>query len=184
MESVCGTGDDYPPLSTLEATVRVSYLRRHGHAWRRQRRLQSEQEHAVKVSPAPPPAAKSVTTKFYIWRSGWFYWLWRGDFYPEDLPTNEWFAHHASRSKTVEINASCYSWPTEATVKTWVKQTGRKKFIYTVKVCELITHVKRFACSGLKLPDQLVKTADDIYIRFHGIKQWYRHDYSKDELRA
>jgi uncharacterized protein YecE (DUF72 family) len=36
--------------------------------------------------------------------------------------------------------------------------------------------------SGPRLPDELVKTADDIYIRFHGATQWYRHDYSKIEL--
>ena len=27
-----------------------------------------------------------------------------------------------------------------------------------------------------------MKTADDIYVRFHGIKQWYCHDYSEAEL--
>jgi uncharacterized protein YecE (DUF72 family) len=36
--------------------------------------------------------------------------------------------------------------------------------------------------SGPRLPDELVKTADDIYIRFHGTKRWYRHDYSAEEL--
>ena len=35
------------------------------------------------------------------------------------------------------------------------------------------------SCSGPRLPDELVKTADEIYIRFHGTKQWYRHDYSE-----
>jgi uncharacterized protein YecE (DUF72 family) len=38
------------------------------------------------------------------------------------------------------------------------------------------------SCSGPRLPDELIKTADNIYIRFHGVKNWYRHDYSKDEL--
>jgi uncharacterized protein YecE (DUF72 family) len=28
----------------------------------------------------------------------------------------------------------------------------------------------------------LVKTADEVYIRFHGPKRWYRHDYSKEEI--
>ena len=28
----------------------------------------------------------------------------------------------------------------------------------------------------------LVKTADDIYVRFHGVERWYRHDYSHGEL--
>ena len=40
------------------------------------------------------------------------------------------------------------------------------------------------ACSGPRLPDELVKTADDVYVRFHGVKQWYRHDYTKAELAA
>ncbi len=38
------------------------------------------------------------------------------------------------------------------------------------------------SCSGPRLPDELVRTADDVYVRFHGTKQWYRHDYSKEEL--
>jgi uncharacterized protein YecE (DUF72 family) len=198
----------------------------------------------------------------HIGCSGWFYWRWRGDFYPEGLPTSEWFPHYASHFETVEINASFYSWPTEATVKTWIRQAEGKQFVYTVKVCELITHIKRFegtktlvkdfgliadllgprmgcflfqlppsvrytaaglkkilsqldharrnvvefrhaswwndevyaafretgtifcSCSGPRLPDQLVRTADDIYLRFHGPRQWYRHDYSEAELRV
>jgi uncharacterized protein YecE (DUF72 family) len=39
------------------------------------------------------------------------------------------------------------------------------------------------SCSGPRLPDDLIKTTDDIYIRFHGTKQWYRHDYSTKELK-
>lgn len=204
---------------------------------------------------------KSKSTKYHIGCSGWFYWHWRNSFYPQDMPTKEWFSHYAKAFKTVEINASFYSWPTEATVKTWLKQVGRKKFLYTVKVCELITHTKKFvgtkelvkdfayianvlgdrmgcflyqtppsyhyspaklktivaqlqngqrnvvefrhpswwrkevydafkasglifcSCSAPRLPDELIKTADDLYIRFHGKKAWYRHDYTKDELQ-
>lgn len=36
--------------------------------------------------------------------------------------------------------------------------------------------------SSPKLPDQLINTADDLYIRFHGVRQWYRHNYSAEEL--
>jgi uncharacterized protein YecE (DUF72 family) len=227
-----------------------------------QRRLQSEDEAEQKTLPDDSPDLTAGVSKFHIGCSGWFYWRWRGDFYPETLPTSAWFLHYASHFETVEINASFYSWPTEATVKTWAKQIGQKNFIYTVKVCELITHIKRFddvqtlikdfgfiadllgsrmgcflfqlppsfhytadrlelilsqldhtrrnvlefrhpswwnddvfaafratgtifcSCSGPRLPDQLVKTAEDIYIRFHGTKQWYRHDYSEEELRV
>lgn len=38
------------------------------------------------------------------------------------------------------------------------------------------------SCSGPRLPDGVIKTSKDIYIRFHGTRQWYRHDYSKEEL--
>jgi uncharacterized protein YecE (DUF72 family) len=208
----------------------------------------------------PAFARDSKTRQLFVGCSGWFYWHWRGAFYPADLPTNHWFTHYAGRFKTVELNAPFYSWPTVATVESWMRQAGRRRFVYTVKVCELITHVKRFAgtkilvrdfgliadllgprmgcflfqlppsfrytpkrlkrildqldhrrrnvvefrhkswwnervfdafrqtetifcsCSGPRLPDQLIKTADDIYIRFHGLKNWYRHDYSTAEL--
>ena len=63
---------------------------------------------------------------------------------PRDLPTGEWFGHYAKQFNTVEINASFYSWPTVANVKSWLRQPGNRKFVYTVKVCELITHIKRF----------------------------------------
>ena len=196
----------------------------------------------------------------HIGCSGWFYWHWRGDFYPADLPTHHWFLYYARHFRTVELNAPFYSWPTVGTVRGWMRQAGRRKFVYTVKASELITHVKRFlrtktlirdfgyiadllgprmgcflfqlppsfhysrarlkrivsqldplrrtvvefrhrswwneqvyaafrasgiifcSCSGPKLPDELVTTAEDIYIRFHGIKQWYRHDYTPAEL--
>ena len=38
------------------------------------------------------------------------------------------------------------------------------------------------SCSAPKLPDELVWTADDVYIRFHGLTKWYRHDYTDEEL--
>ena len=192
--------------------------------------------------------------------SGWYYWHWGGSFYPEALPRTDWFKHYAKHFDTVELNAPFYSWPTLATVATWKRQAGRRKFIYAIKVNELITHTKRFvrtatlvkdfghiaellgphfgcflfqlppsfhysaaalkrilkqldprwrnvlefrhrswwnekvyaafresnaifcSTSGPRLPDELVKTADDVYIRFHGPQRWYRHDYSKEEI--
>ena len=145
-------------------------------------------------------------------------------------------------------------------VQSWRRQTGRKPFVYSGKVCELITHIKKFkgtrtlvrdfgmiadilgdrmgcflfrlpssyrytkarlndivsqldparrnvvefrhaswwnkevysafraamvmfcSCSGPRLPDELIRTADEVYIRLHGPKRWYRHNYSKEEL--
>ena len=210
-------------------------------------------ENPLPVSIKSPPLVN-------VGCSGWFYWHWRGQFYPAGMPTKDWFAHYAKSFGTVELNAPFYSWPTLANVAGWKRQAGRRRMVYTVKACELITHVKQFtgtaklvqdfsyiagllgdkmgcflfqlppkftytparlrrivaqldpayrnvvefrhkswwnetvykafrkagiifcAASGPRLPDELVKTADDIYIRFHGIKNWYRHDYSGAEL--
>jgi uncharacterized protein YecE (DUF72 family) len=220
--------------------------------------------HALRVASQKLPnetsrASASTKTTYHIGCSGWFYWHLRDSFY-KSLPTKSWFDEYARHFKTVEINASFYSWPTEANVKSWIRQAGRRKFVYTVKVCELITHVKKFtgtkelirdfgyiadllgprmgcflfqlppsfkytparlrrvleqldprrrnvvefrhpswwneevyqafrkagaifcSCSGPRLPDTLVKTSEDIYLRFHGVKRWYRHDYTKAEL--
>jgi uncharacterized protein YecE (DUF72 family) len=40
------------------------------------------------------------------------------------------------------------------------------------------------SCSGPRLPDELITTADEVYIRFHGTKQWYRHNYTTEELKV
>ncbi|MDB5538501.1 MAG: hypothetical protein JWQ89_228 [Devosia sp.] len=192
--------------------------------------------------------------------SGWFYWHLKGSFYPSQMPTKDWFSHYADHFSTVELNAPFYSWPTLGTVQSWLKQSEGRKMVYTVKVSELITHIKKFedtatlvrdfgyiadllgsqmgcflfqlppsyhysptrlhgileqldpcrrnvvefrhpswwnddvyaafkeagaifcSCSGPRLPDPVIKTADDIYIRFHGVERWYRHDYSHREL--
>ena len=218
-------------------------------------------EHERSAVP-PPPAVERAKRQIHVGCSGWFYWHWRGAFYPAALPTSRWFEHYAGRFRTVELNAPFYSWPTMATVESWKRQAGRRRFVYTVKVCELITHLKRFAgtrtlvrdfgliadllgprmgcflfqlppsfhytparlrlilgqldhrrrnvvefrhrswwneavykefretgtifcsCSGPRLPDELIETADDIYIRFHGVKRWYRHDYTTEELQV
>jgi uncharacterized protein YecE (DUF72 family) len=203
--------------------------------------------------------ATSLKKTVFVGCSGWRYWKWRDSFYA-DVPQPDWFKHYGSAFDTVEINASFYSWPTVANVQAWRRQPGGKDIVYTVKVCELITHVKKFtgtktlirdfgiiadilgermgcflfqlppsyrytkarlnsivsqldparrnavefrhkswwnevvyaafrkagiifcSCSGPRLPDELVRTADEVYVRLHGPERWYRHNYSDDEL--
>jgi Protein of unknown function DUF72 len=54
-------------------------------------------------------SAAELKASAYVGCSGWFYWKWRGSFYPDDLLTGEWFRHYAKHLRTVEINASFYS---------------------------------------------------------------------------
>ena len=61
-----------------------------------------------------------------------------------DAPQPDWFQYYSASFNSVEINASFYSWPTVASAQAWRRQPGGREFVYTVKVCELITHVKKF----------------------------------------
>jgi uncharacterized protein YecE (DUF72 family) len=97
----------------------------------------------LKIKANSSNAPSHIKRSVYVGCSGWRYWKWRGSFYA-DVPQQEWFAHYLKRFDTVEINASFYSWPTIAGVQAWRRALGKKKFVYTVKVCELITHVKKF----------------------------------------
>jgi hypothetical protein len=74
-------------------------------------------EREKNVDSRPSRTKDGKERRIHVGCSGWFYWHWRGAFYPTDLPTNRWFAHYAGKFKTVELNAPFYSWPTIATVE-------------------------------------------------------------------
>ncbi|MBI2203737.1 MAG: DUF72 domain-containing protein [Candidatus Rokubacteria bacterium] len=74
--------------------------------------------------------------------SGYNYPEWRGHFYPTDLPQKAMLAYYAERFGTVEINASFYRMPTEATVASWAAATPAR-FVFTLKAPQRITHLKR-----------------------------------------
>ncbi len=254
------------PARSLEEARHLRRIARD--AKREQQRLASfdraTKMHLARLQAQPsvnvvPPANRPP--QYHVGCSGWFYWHWRAIFYPEDILRTNWFRHYTESFDTVELNAPFYSWPTLATVKTWIRQAEHSKnFVYTVKVSELITHVKQFArtrelvmdfgfiadllgpqfgcflfqlppkftftparlraivsqldptrrnvvefrhrswwndsvyrafrkhgiifcsCSGPRLPDEIIKTADEIYVRFHGTSKWYQHDYTPEEL--
>lgn len=223
--------------------------------------VRAEKMHAARLENPVHEIVKADDSMHHVGCSGWFYWHWRGVFYPEEIPRADWFRFYAENFDTVELNAPFYSWPTVATVKRWLRQAAHSdRFVYTVKVSELITHIKQFtdtealvldfgyiadllgprfgcflfqlpptftftpdrlkaivsqldprrrnvvefrhrswwndsvyrafrkhgiifcSCSGPRLPDELIQTADEIYVRFHGTTRWYRHDYTSEEL--
>lgn len=243
-------------------------LRRLARAAKREKQRQAsfgraEKMHTARLENDQPGEVFSSSDPVHVGCSGWFYWHWRGLFYPDSIPRTDWFRHYSENFDTVELNAPFYSWPTPSTVKTWIRQAEHsERFVYTVKVSELITHVRQFedtqelvkdfgyiadllgsrfgcflfqlppsftftparlkaiveqldpnrrnvvefrhkswwtepvyeafrdhgiifcSCSAPRLPDELIRTSDDIYVRFHGTSRWYRHDYTPDELAA
>ena len=107
--------------------------------------MRAAQMHKARLRCDLPREKPASLSGYYVGCSGWFYLHWRGRFYPSEGKTSAWFNHHAKTFNTVELNAPFYAWPTTGTVKAWRKQIGRRRFIYTVKVSELITHRRLFS---------------------------------------
>ena len=74
--------------------------------------------------------------------SGWQYKHWRGDFYPDGLPTSRWFEHYAARFDTVEINNTFYRLPEASTFARWAERAPNG-FLFAVKASRFLTHMKK-----------------------------------------
>jgi uncharacterized protein YecE (DUF72 family) len=77
-----------------------------------------------------------------IGTSGWIYKHWRRVFYPERLPTGDWFAVYARAFDTVEINNTFYRLPSADAFATWRRQAPAR-FRYAVKASRYLTHMKK-----------------------------------------
>ncbi|MEY2398249.1 MAG: hypothetical protein QOJ00_1423 [Actinomycetota bacterium] len=67
---------------------------------------------------------------------------WRGLFYPEKLPTKDWFAYYAQHFDTVEINNSFYRLPTAEAAEGWERQAP-PGFVYALKLGQFGSHRKK-----------------------------------------
>jgi len=67
---------------------------------------------------------------------------WRGRFYPQKLPTKEWFAYYAQHFDTVEINNSFYRLPTVEAAEGWQRQAPTD-FVYALKLGQFGSHRKK-----------------------------------------
>jgi uncharacterized protein YecE (DUF72 family) len=82
--------------------------------------------------------------------SGWSYDEWRGSFYPEKTPSSRWLEHYATVFDTVELNATFYRLPKEATVARWAEQAP-EGFLFAVKGSRYLTHMRRLRDVGTGL---------------------------------
>ncbi len=84
--------------------------------------------------------------------SGWQYDDWKGEFYPEDLPKNEWFGHYSKHFDTVEVNNTFYNLPSNETFDSWHDQAP-PGFRYALKFSRYGTQMKK-----LKDPEGSLQT--------------------------
>ncbi len=199
---------------------------------------------------------------YFLGCSGYFYWSWKGRFYPEDLRPKGWLSYYARFFNTVEINSTFYSFPKKGNLRRFYRETP-KGFTISVKANRTITHLKKFrgtkelvgefystvrealdeklgcvlfqlppsftyseerlerilnqldpgfknvlefrheswwreevfeelgkrgiafcSVSSFRLPEELVRTTDFLYIRFHGKEGGHRYNYSEEELKV
>jgi uncharacterized protein YecE (DUF72 family) len=64
---------------------------------------------------------------------------WRGRFYPENLPPEQFLAHYATILDTVEIDATWHAIPSRRTVEAW-RDRVPSGFTFAVKAPRSITH--------------------------------------------
>lgn len=83
-----------------------------------------------------------MKSKLRIGTSGWVYPHWQGVFYPDDLPTSEWFAYYAECFSTVEINNTFYQLPSEEVFLKW-RDGAPPGFLFAVKANRYLTHMKK-----------------------------------------
>ena len=79
---------------------------------------------------------------YHIGTSGWHYDVWRGRFYPPDLPKAEWLAFYSKHFSTVELNNTFYRLPSEDAFTNWY-DSSPPRFTFALKASRFITHIKR-----------------------------------------
>jgi uncharacterized protein YecE (DUF72 family) len=84
-----------------------------------------------------------MTSRAHIGTSGWSYDHWQGVLYPEGLPARERLDRYVAHGyDTVELNASFYRWPGDATFASWQRRLPAG-FLLAVKAPRALTHARR-----------------------------------------
>lgn len=78
----------------------------------------------------------------HVGTSGWSYDHWTGVLYPEGLAPRERLGRYVEAFGTVELNASFYRWPRDASFASWRRRTP-EGFVLSVKAPRGLTHGKR-----------------------------------------
>ncbi len=78
----------------------------------------------------------------WIGTSGFQYAEWKGNFYPEKMPTARMLAYYAEHFPTTEINYTFHQLPSDKTLSNWATQTP-EQFRFTLKALQRITDFQR-----------------------------------------
>ncbi len=86
--------------------------------------------------------SRAVIQMYWIGTSGYDYPEWKGNFYPEGLPSTKTLSYYSERLSTVEINYTFYRMPNDKVVSQWGQNTP-ERFVFSLKAPRRITHEAR-----------------------------------------
>ncbi len=83
----------------------------------------------------------------WVGTSGYSYEVWKGPFYPEDLPAAKMLHYYSRRLNSVEINNTFYRMPTPKLLAGWASDVP-ERFSFVLKASRRITHSKKLRDAG------------------------------------
>ena len=95
-----------------------------------------------------------MKTKAMIGVSGFSYPGWKGNFYPQNLKSEEFLSYYSQRLNSVEINSSFYAPPSLAMVRSWAGRTG-ENFRFSFKAPRQITHILKLGKGSVEVTERI-----------------------------
>jgi uncharacterized protein YecE (DUF72 family) len=95
-----------------------------------------------------------MKTKAMVGVSGFSYAGWKGNFYPDNLRSEEFLSYYSQRLNSVEINSSFYAPPSSTMVKSWASRTG-DNFMFSFKAPRQITHILKLGKGSVEAAERL-----------------------------
>jgi len=78
----------------------------------------------------------------WLGTSSWLFDEWRGVFYPDNWPKQQYLAYYAGHFNSVEVNTSFYGLPKPSTLVNWLENVP-PGFTFSLKFPQAISHQKR-----------------------------------------
>lgn len=80
--------------------------------------------------------------KIRLGTCAWSFEEWCGNFYPADLPADQWLEFYSRHFPAVEVDSTFYNAPAESTILRWMESTPAS-FRFSCKLPRAITHACR-----------------------------------------
>jgi len=122
-----------------------------------------------------------LKTQAMVGVSGFSYAGWKGNFYPQNLKSEDFLSYYGQRLNSVEINSSFYAPPSVSMVKSWAGRTG-DNFRFSFKAPRQITHILKLGKGSVEATERLGVTLRSLGEK-NGPVLFQLPPYSKQDLK-